>query len=227
MIGSFGISNAQSMWSVPTQEIAQTTAIHLNANSHRAAVSATTAFGLSMILPGLGQRYVNGGSFGGWGTTFALADAGLWVSLLGSEWHRDHLIDSYTSLAAAGASADVSGKDRTFFLNLATYQSSDDFLETVLRNRAWDQISYVDSPSFQWNWENEEDFFRYRALREDSESLRRRRGIIVASLVANRIISGIMAAWRASRLNRETLSIQFIPPPRGVAAPAARLTVQF
>lgn len=192
-----------------------------------AALSASKAFGLSLILPGLGQRYVNSGSWGGWGTAFAITDASLWIALFGGEWHRDQLVESYTSLAVGGASADVDGKDRTFFLNLATYRSSDAYLETVLRNRAWDQIDYVDSPSFQWNWSSDSDFLRFRGLREDAESLRRRRGIIIASLVANRIISGIMAAWRASRFRTESMTIQLGAPPKFSSLPKAQLKIRF
>ena len=190
-------------------------------------VSPTKAFGLSLILPGLGQRYVSGGNWGGWGTTFAITDASLWIALFGSEWHQDHLVESYTSLAAGSAGADVVSKDRTFFLNLATYKSSDEFLETVLRNRAWDQIDYVDSPSFQWNWSSDADFVQFRSLREDAESLRRRRGILIASLVANRIISGIMAAWRATRIKTESLTIQLGPPPRFASLPKAKIRIRF
>ncbi len=197
--------------------------VHLTAVS----ISPTKALGLSLILPGLGQRYVSGGNWGGWGTTFALTDVSLWIALFGSEWHQDQLIESYTSLAAAGASADVDGKDRSFFLNLATYKSSDEFLETVLRNRAWDQIDYVESSSFQWNWGTDADFFRFRDLREDAESLRRRRDIIIASLVANRIISGIMAAWNAARIKSDSVTIQLGTPPNFATLPMAKLKIRF
>jgi len=186
-------------------------------------LSPPKAFGLSLILPGLGQRYVNGGQWRGWATTFALADAGLWVALFGSEWHSDQLIESYTTLAATSASADVHGKDRSYFLNLATYRSSQEFLDVVLRNRAWDQIGYVDSPSFQWDWSNEQDFFRYRELRDDAETLRRRRSVIIASLVANRLISGIMAAWKATRINTQNMTISLGPPPPYSSLPRLRL----
>lgn len=195
-------------------------------SNYSATLSPPKAFGLSLILPGLGQRYVNGGRWSGWATTFALADAGLWVALFGSEWHRDQLIGSYTALAAASASADVEGKDRSYFLNLATYRSSQEFLDVVLRNRAWDQIGYVDSPSFQWDWSNEQDFVRYRALREDAETLRRRRGVIIASLVANRLISGIMAAWKAARFKSQNMTISLGPPPRYSSLPRLRLKVR-
>jgi hypothetical protein len=189
--------------------------------------SAPKAFALSMILPGLGHRYVEGGKWSGWASTFAVADAGLWMSLLGSNWKRGQLIESYTTLAALNANADIEGKDRSFFLNLASYRSSQNFLDTALRNRAWNQVDYVTDPSYQWIWNSEDNFVKYRDLREDAESLRRRRVVIVASLVANRIISGVMAAWKATRIKTAGMSLQLTTPPRNSSLPVAKLKLRF
>ncbi len=189
--------------------------------------SPPKAFALSMIFPGLGHRYVEGGNWSGWASTFAIADAGLWLSLFGSNWRRDQLIESYTSLAALSANADVEGKGRSFFLNLATYRSSQNYLDTALRNRAWNQIDYVTDPAYQWVWNSEDDFVKYRNLRDDSESLRRRRVVIIASLVANRILSGVMAAWKATRIRTKTMSLQLSPPPRNSTLPIAKLRLRF
>ena len=106
----------------------------------------------------------------------------------------------------------MDGKNRTFFLNLASFESSDVYRETMLRNRAWDQIGYVDDPSFQWEWQNEEAYNRFRTLRNDAESLRRRRSILIASLVANRLISGAIAARSAGRSRRAGMSAALAPP---------------
>lgn len=187
--------------------------------------SAGKAFGLSLLLPGLGHRYVNQNQWSGWAKTYTAADAALWLSLIGGEWRQDHLIQSYTTLARGSAGAVVDGKDRTFFLNLASFESSDEYRETMLRNRAWDQIDYVNDPAFQWEWQSEEDFNRYRDLRDDAESLRRRRSILIASLVANRLISGAIAARSAGRSRRAQVSASLAPPVESV--PVLSLNVRF
>lgn len=187
--------------------------------------SAGKAFGMSLLLPGLGHRYVNQNQWSGWAKTYTAADAALWLSLIGGEWRQDHLIQSYTTLARGSAGAAVDGKDRTFFLNLASFESSEEYRETMLRNRAWDQIDYVDDPSFQWEWQSEEDFSRYRDLRDDAESLRRRRSILIASLVANRLISGAIAARSAGRSRRTQVSASLAPPVD--TAPVLSLSVRF
>lgn len=185
--------------------------------------SAGKAFALSLILPGLGHRYVQGGDWDGWATVFALADAGIWASLAGSEWRRDHLIQNYRSLAATRAGAEIEGKDRDFFLHMASYTSSDEYLSTQLRNRNWNNLDDASDPSFRWMWESESDFERYRDLREQSETLRRRRSFLITTLVANRLISGIAALRGARRSEAPARSFSLSLPPAGADVPMMHL----
>lgn len=187
--------------------------------------SAGKAFGLSILLPGLGHRYVNQGQWSGWAKTYAAADVSLWLGLVGGEWHRDQLEQSYRTLASSSAGADLSGKDRTFFLNLASFESSDQYRDTMLRNRSWDRISYVDDPAYHWAWKSEADYSRFRDLRDDAESLKRRRSILIASLVANRLISGAIAARSAGRSRRAQLSAALGAPVDAV--PSLHLGLRF
>ena len=176
------------------------------------SVSVKKALLYSILLPGLGHKYVEGGRWTPWAVTYTAADVGLWLSLFGGEWQRDHLENSYTTLASRSSGAQLDGKDRTFYLNLASFESSDRYLETMLRNRAWDLIDYVSDPAFHWEWESQTDFERFRDLRDDAESLRRRRSILIASLVANRLLSGAIAARKATRTRRLSVSAALAPP---------------
>ena len=189
------------------------------ASAVASAPSPAKAFGLSMLLPGLGHRHANDGQWTAWSGTLAATDAALWIGLFSSTWHRNNVVDTYRTLAAGSAGADLDGKDRTFYLNLASFRSSDAFLETVLRNRAWDQVDYVADPSFHWAWSSEAEFQRYRDLREQDESLGRRRSILIASLVANRLINGLIAARKAGNARNSAsagtglgFSAGFAPP---------------
>ena len=188
--------------------------------------SPKKAFGLSLLVPGLGHRYVHGGDWDGAASVHALADAGLWLGLLGSEVRRGQITSNYETYAAAHANAQIEGKDRQFYLNLASYRSSDEFLEVSLRNRAWDQVDYVSDRANQWRWETEADFARFRGMREDAESLRRRRAFLVGLLVANRVFSGFSALRAAGRVNGPDVSLSFSPAP-GQRLPLAHLRLQF
>ena len=187
--------------------------------------SAKQALLRSLLFPGLGHKYVNDGAWNRWAVTYAAADVTLWLSLLGGEWHRNSLEDSYRTLAAGAAGAQLSGKDRSFYLNLASFESSDQFLDTMLRNRQWDQIGYVSEPSFQWEWETEKDYNRFRSLRNDAESLRRRKSILIASLVVNRLLSGAISARKASRSNSPQVSVSLSAPIENI--PVLSLRVGF
>lgn len=190
-------------------------------------LSAGKAFALSLVLPGLGHHYVHGGNWDGWATVFALADAALWTSLAGSEWRRHHLEGNYETLAVAGAGADIEGKGRDFFLNLASYHSSDEFLATQLRNRNWRNLDDITDPSNQWMWSSEGDFLRFRDMREDAESLRRRRSFIITTLVANRLIAGLGALRGARRGDVTAASFSLSVPPRGADVPMMNVRIRW
>lgn len=176
------------------------------------APKAGGAFLRSLVVPGWGHQYAQGGSWRGMATVYAAADIGLWLGLINANWRQDNLVESYQTLAASRAGANIDGKDRTFYLNLATFMTSDDYLSTQLRNRAWNRIDYVNDPSFQWAWTNEEDFQSFRGMREDAETFRRRKGVFVAMLVANRLLSGITSTGKANKA-RAQIALSFSAPP--------------
>jgi hypothetical protein len=188
--------------------------------------SPKIAFVRSLALPGWGHQYAQGGSWRGKATLFAGAELGLWLGLANSIWQRNHIVQNYETLAATQAHADISGKDRRFFLNLASYQSSDEYLAAQLRNRAWDRIDYVDDPAFQWAWETEDDFFTFREMREDAETLRRRRSLFVALLVANRLLAGLSSIQTANKAGT-SLSLSLGAPPTGANHPMLQAQIGF
>lgn len=181
---------------------------------------------MSLVLPGWGHRYANAGRWGRSGTFFAIADALLWTGLAGTVWRRNHAITNYETLAVTGAGADMEGKDRLFALRLASYRSVDEFRETSLRNRAWENLPYADDPANWWSWSDEVDYLRFRELREDSESLGRRRTAIIATLVANRLISGFLAARSARNRGGADLAVA-LRPVRSSSLPAVDLAIRF
>lgn len=187
------------------------------------------ALGLSLLLPGLGHRYVHDGSWKGAATVFALADVSFALGLLGSDWRHGQVVESFETLAASRAGADIAGKNRRFFLNLASFMSSEEYREMQLRNRAWDQIDYVSDPSFQWAWESEADFRAFRELRNEADSWSRRRTLLISTLVANRLLAGIAAVRAARRHNSNApdLSLSFAPPPAGTDWPVLNLRMQW
>ena len=188
-------------------------------------ISGGKAFALSLLLPGLGHRYVHGGNWDGWASVFSLTDAALWAGLAGAEWSHESVVESYQTLASTRAGADVEGKGRDFYLSLASYMSAEEYLQAQLRNRNWSQIGFAEDPSNFWAWESESDFERFRSLRGDAESLKRRRTFIIASLVANRLISGFTALRSARRHTSASFALGV--PPAGARTPLLRVTLMY
>ena len=192
-------------------------------------ISPRKAFVSSLVLPGLGHRHVQQGSWRGWATLLAAADVSLWLGLVNANWQRNQRIQSYETLAISRAGADLAGKDRTYYLNLATYLSSDAYLDAQLRNRFWNRVDYVSDTSFQWAWESEEDFQDFRQLRDDAESFGRRRTFLIALLVGNRLISGISAVVAANRVEEPAvkMSVSLAPPPTSATVPVVNIGISF
>lgn len=203
---------------VPTAAYAQDTSTR----------SPQKAFVRSLLVPGWGHRYARG-DWNGAATGFLLAEVGLWTGVGVATWQRGAAIDSYEALARTEAGADLDGKDRRFFIELATYASSDAYLEAQLRNRAWDDLGYVSDPAFQWAWTSDDAFRRYRDLRDESDALGNRRTLFIAALVGNRLVAAltsIRAANRASAASRD-VALSFSAPPEGSTLPLTRLQVRF
>lgn len=191
--------------------------------------SARKAFVLSLVLPGLGHRYVHRGSWDGAATFFAGVDAGVWLGLASNTWRHDQVVESYQTLAATRADAAIDGKGRAFFLNLATYRSSEEYLDVQLRARNWSELDYVSDPAFQWAWATEADFLRFRDQREKAESLRRRRTFLISVLVGNRLIAALTALRATNRANRaldEGVSLSLAMPPAEAKMPVVRMQVR-
>jgi len=156
--------------------------------------SGVKAFGLSILVPGLGHRYVSGGRWGGAGTVFVAADLTLWLGLATTIAQEGNFVDGYTTLVARRSGNSLDGKNRSFELALGSYDSSDEYLDALLRSRQWDRLDGAQDPDNQWNWETTEDRARYVELRGDADSADRRTKALIGALIVNRLISGITAA---------------------------------
>ena len=161
--------------------------------------SAGKAAALSLLVPGLGHRYLEGGRWDRPGAAFVLAEAGLWLGLGSALWQHGQTVQSYRTLAAGRAGALVEGKDRRFFVNLGAYSSSDAFVEDHLLRRRWDQLSYVSDPAFQWRWSSEEDRQTYMHLRRQADTWSRRRTVFISTLAINRVLAALTTLLAARR----------------------------
>ncbi len=198
--------------------------LHLQAQSAGEGirlVSGRKAFVLSLLLPGLGHRYVNNGDWSPGGTLFALADVGAWVSLAGAQWRHDYYVSTYENMAQVHAGAQIEGQSRVFLLNVGQYNSSVEYIDFLLRARAWDRLDTAELPEQQWTWDEEANRMLYRELRSDADRMERRTTWVAAILVGNRIISAL-SALRAAGKSQSAQQAQF-----GIAPGDSRGGVRF
>lgn len=188
--------------------------------------SGGAAFGLSLLVPGLGHRYASG-HWNTVATMHGLADAALWAGLVDANLQIGRAEESFETLAVSAGGAEGTDRSRGFYLNMATFRSSEEYIQQLLRNRAWSELEQARLPQNQWEWETEEDFQDFRDIREDAESLRRRRPIFLAMLAGNRILAGI-GAIRASRsFNRSQAEVSLGMPPAGSSLPTVNMSLRF
>jgi len=167
----------------------------------------------SALLPGLGHKYANDGKWSRRAALYTITDAVLVAGLISSEWQRRHLVESYQTWAASYAGIVPAGKDRRFYVTIGNHLSSDEYLETQLRNRRVDLVAYVSDPDFHWTWNRIEDLQKYREIRKNYESWSQRRSSFIAALVANRLVSALSALITVRRKGNHLPQVAITPGP--------------
>jgi hypothetical protein len=158
--------------------------------------SVTRAVLYSLLLPGTGEWYAGNSStakylFGG--------EVTLWLSLYGFHSYGTWLRNDARSFAEVYAGIDWAGKDDKFFVNVGNFTSREEYNEKKMRDRDVGAL-YLDS-SYDWNWESEELRAEYRDLRVRSDQMFNAIKFVGTAIVANHIVSAIIAGNSASRYN--------------------------
>ncbi|UCC80145.1 MAG: hypothetical protein JSW64_01945 [Candidatus Zixiibacteriota bacterium] len=161
--------------------------------------SGWKALGLSVILPGAGQYYVESKGkmmlFGG-------AEALIWANFVGFRLYGDWKKEDYIGWAALHAGVDVNGKPDSYFEALTYYDNIDIYNQLELLYERSEAELYPDTPEYYWNWDSDESRFHYRKLRNDSKTAYRRSLLFLGAALVNRVLSGIDAYRSAGSYNR-------------------------
>lgn len=183
------------------------------------------AFLRSLIMPGWGHHYVDSDSWAR-GQLHMGADLALIGSYFGFDARADNLQQRYTTLAELRAGVPVDGRNRSFQLALAQYNSLQEYNDQQLRSRNWHNI-LPDTPENRWQWNSVEDRHAYRDLREDADRARNQLPAIAAMLVVNRVVSAVSAFNRARNLHAPELTIAPVMDGRNQTGAQATLSFRF
>lgn len=156
------------------------------------------AFLRSMILPGWGHQYIDKTDWKR-GQYHMAADAVMILSYLGLRSRVNYLEGNLETFALSKANADLSGRNREFFLAIANFDNLDEYNDFQLRTRNWNNL-LSDTPENQWNWTVDGDRLEYQDMRERIDKNKNQLPALVTLMVANRVISGLNAFVRARKI---------------------------
>ncbi|GJQ20580.1 MAG: hypothetical protein HBSIN02_09350 [Bacteroidia bacterium] len=148
---------------------------------------------LSIVLPGAGELYAGNTSTA---RLFMAADGVLWLTFAGFSLQSSWVMDDARSFARLHAGVDFAGKDDRFEAQVGNYMSLQEYNETKLRERRYDDV--YEGTEYEWQWMAVGDRLRYRSMRIRSDELSQAAGFAVGALVVNRIISAF-SAWQSAK----------------------------
>lgn len=162
--------------------------------------SPSTAFLLSLALPGTGQLYSGD-------KTKAKVFLGAEVVWWGSFWLFRTLGDwkeeDYKNFAATHAGVNPDGKSEDFYSNLSFYNTRDEYNQFTRLFNGPSQPVYPEDDFWNWEWENSGARFQYRDIRNQSKTYYRRALYSVGAAILSRIVSGLDAAKTAKKYNQK------------------------
>lgn len=191
-------SRAMARWRTMRGNVLRTLAVVLIiASSAPAAPSPTRVFFMSLLLPGWGQKAV--------GTphraaAFASVEGTLLLGWIGFATMRGVYQDDYRGFAASVAGANVEGKGKQYFSDLAFYDTRLQHNQVAL---AFDQPEPVLYPvQDDWQWPTTADRLRYRHQFNRAKTMDQRVNYVLFAVSLNHLASAIDAAKQAGKRRR-------------------------
>jgi hypothetical protein len=161
--------------------------------------SMVKAGAYSLLLPGLGQRYV-GSSVKS--KIFIGVETAIWASFISFTVYEGWKEDDMIRFAAERANARLENASDEFLDVVGFYESIDQY-NMVGRATDFGTRPYLfDTPENHWRWQSETDQSAYRQLKNRWREAGRRAELALVLAVVNRLASAIDAVRDARKSNR-------------------------
>jgi len=155
------------------------------------------AFLSSLLVPGLGQHYVEShGSI----KYFAAAEVVMFGAAFGLEQYSDWLEEDYRAYAAEHAGVNPEGKDKDYYVEISKYNSIFIYNEKARIDRDPDSV-IPETPGNIWVWDSAENRINFHYKRVDADNTSNRAIYFWTGIFVNHLVSGIHAAILAKRHN--------------------------
>jgi len=155
------------------------------------------AFLMSLLLPGLGERYCGAARKS---ELFMGTEIALWLGYAGFITYREWREDEYHSYAVAHAGVDPAGKTETYYIDISNYADIDAYNAAKLRQRNLADY-YKDVDANYWKWESDAHRVRFDQMRLSAARADNRATFVLGAIFANHLISAIDAVWSVHKHN--------------------------
>ena len=159
--------------------------------------SVLLAIAASIVLPGMGELYA--GSFES-GQYNLIAEGALWLTYSGFRLHAHWLQQDAQNFASQHAGANFNNKDDQYSVNIGNFNTTDEYNQTKLRYRDYDNVHTEDQ--YQWQWDSDANRLQFKDLRIRSGEIKNNSKFIIAAVVINHLFSAFSAGRRAAAYNR-------------------------
>jgi hypothetical protein len=144
----------------------------------------------SLLLPGMGELY--GGNYDV-GKYFTIAEGGLWLAYAGFQSYGNWTQTDARNYATQHAGVNIDNKDDQYFIDIGNFVTVEEYNTELLRQREFSK-TYDPNSASAWHWDSDANRETYRQLRVSSDEKFNNARFVLATIVANHIISAIDAA---------------------------------
>jgi hypothetical protein len=173
-----------------------------SSESKKSVVLAVVA---SLILPGMGELYA--GSFES-GKYNLIAEGSLWLAYSGFQMHANWLQQDAQTFANQHAGANFDNKDDQYSVNIGNFNTTDEYNQTKLRNRDYENVHT--EAQYQWQWDSDANRTQFKDLRIRSGEVKNNAKFIIAAVVVNHLFSAFSAGRKAAAFNKSLSMIDNI-----------------
>ncbi|MFC1477181.1 hypothetical protein ACFL6L_01825 [candidate division KSB1 bacterium] len=158
-------------------------------------ISSKRAFFYSLLVPGLGQYYVNSKESIKY---FAIAEVSMIGAAIGHEAYSNWLEEDYRTFAVRHAGVNPQGKNKHYYVEISKYNSIYIYNEKARINRYPESI-IPETPENIWVWDSRDNRLKFHFKRVDADKIGNRAVYYYTGLFVNHLVSGIHAAIIAKR----------------------------
>lgn len=167
----------------------------------REAKSPQKAALLSILLPGLGERYAGGRKSAKF---FTFTEGAFWTGLFAFQKLNTARENTFRAYATARAGATAGKRPNSHYDRLAAYDSIYDYNARLQYVEGASSTPLPETPDNFWEWDSRASREHFRTLRSKATWARTRGFLFAGALIFNRFASALNAANIASKTRATT-----------------------